>query len=591
MHMKIAVRIGIVLLFVGSAVFLYKQQHEYILNKILVEKLKKEVSMGKPSREGGAASFDRLRMSQEGVRVNEVPHCSGAGASCVQGESVQMTGRAVAHRWSDLQPLVKDTVVQVFSQIAEFNWLEPYKTPNQGGGSGSGFFINDEGYLITNWHVVDQACAVSIQIPSLGKRRLDVDVIGVNPDRDLALLRLQPDDLKVVRDILGKVPYLDLGNSDDVARSDEIMTLGYPLGQQSLKSTTGVVSGREHIGGSYMIQISAPINPGNSGGPSINQCAQVVGVNSSGFRAADAQNVNYIIPSNEVKLFLKQIEQLPAEQLPTDGSGDTERKIKFLRKPFLGVFFNNGTDSLTNFLGNPQPGGLYVVQTYKGSPLEKAGVQSGDMIYEIDGHRIDSFGEMNVPWSEDKISIIDYISRVMLGDQVEVVVYRKGERLRLKFIFQISELAPIRMMFPGYEPIDYEIFGGMVVMPLALNHLPALVQVAPEIARYAEFKNQMDPALVIAHVLPDSVAFTARSIGQGAVLDEVNGVQVTTLGELRTALQKSRKTGFVTLRTKEKVFTVLPFDKMITDEGKLAKRFHYSITPLMRDLCEKQKTS
>jgi len=73
---------------------------------------------------------------------------------------------------------------------------------------------------------------------------------------------------------------------------------------------------------------------------------------------------------------------------------------------------------LTEFLNNPHPGGCYVVEVVKGSPLQKAGVESGDMIYEINGYRIDVFGEMCVKWSEDKISLIEYVSRLSVGEQL-----------------------------------------------------------------------------------------------------------------------------------------------------------------------------
>ncbi len=89
--------------------------------------------------------------------------------------------------WSVLQATLKDTVVQVFAAIAEFNLLEPYKTPSQNEVSGSGFFIDDLGHIITNAHVVEQAKLVGIQIPSTGKRRFYVDIIGISPERRLVL--------------------------------------------------------------------------------------------------------------------------------------------------------------------------------------------------------------------------------------------------------------------------------------------------------------------------------------------------------------------------------------------------------------------
>ena len=478
--------------------------------------------------------------------------------------------------WSDLQVLTKDTVVQIFTQGAQFNWLEPYKAPNQFQVSGSGFFVNADGSIITNAHVVSEAKSVSIQIPSLGKRRYDVDVIGVSPERDLALLKLrQPDHDRILKE-LGKMPVLNLGDSDKVHRADEIMALGYPLGQQSLKSTTGVVSGREHIGGDYMIQISAPINPGSSGGPSLSLHGDVIGVNRAGIM--EAQNVGYIIPSNEVKLFLRQLEQVPVIN-----------SIKFLRRPFLGVLFNNATEYLTSFLGNPPPGGLYVVETYKGSPLHKAGILPGDMIYEIDGHVIDVFGEMNVPWSEDKISIVDYVSRLMLGDKVNLVIYRSGTRKEISFAFSQVELAPIRGIYAGYEKIDYEILGGMVVMPLALNHLPLLLQNAPELVHYMEFKNQMEPALIVPHVLPDSFALRSRTLVRGAIIQEINGEKVKTLDEFRKAVKKSTDSGFLTVKTSENVFTVFPFQELLAEEQKLAQNYFYQLSPFVRELLETNK--
>ena len=283
-----------------------------------------------------------------------------------------------AQLWRPIQERVVDTVVQIFSQVAEVDLLQPYKTPTQGTASGSGFFINGDGDLITNAHVLDQASAVWIQIPSLGKRILDVEVVGVSPERDIALLRLTPESKEIIVKELEKIPFLAFGDSDVVRRSDEVMALGYPLGQQSLKSTTGVVSGHEN----RWMQTSAPLNPGNSGGPLLNSQGFVVGVNSAGIR--EAQNVGYAIPGNEVQTILPDL-----------------YKVKLLREPFLGIVFNNATDALTNYLGNPAPGGAYVVEVVKGSTLDKAGIQRGDMIYKINNHNLDIFGEMRVPWSED----------------------------------------------------------------------------------------------------------------------------------------------------------------------------------------------
>lgn len=464
--------------------------------------------------------------------------------------------------WSSLQSKVKDTVVQIFAQKAVQDLLQPFKTPAQYQSTGSGFFINEVGEIITNAHVIDQAKSVWIQVPSLGKRQIDVDIVGISPDRDLALLRIKPDELESFKKDLNGIKFLHLGNSDLVHRADEVMTLGYPLGQQGLKSTAGVVSGREQ----HLIQIDAAINPGNSGGPSVNLKGEVIGINT--MYAPDAQNVGYLIPINELRVVL-----------------DDLRTHKLLKRPYLGILFNNGSDSLTQFLGNPLPGGVYVVEVYKDSPLHKAGIQKRDMIYEINGHKLDIYGELL--WNEDRISIIDYVAQLKLGQEISLVVYRQGKRIDLSFIFDQSQPLPIHKIYPGYEPLDYEVVAGMVVQPLTTNHLPLLVNIAPGLTRYAEMKHQMEPVLIITHIFPDSQAQRCRSLMPGAIISEVNGIKITTLDSLRTALFKSIETGLVTIETTDSVFVVLPFKKVVQEDQRLAKDYFFPLTPGVKALVDK----
>jgi S1-C subfamily serine protease len=217
--------------------------------------------------------------------------------------------------------------------------------------------------------------------------------------------------------------------------------------------------------------------------------------------------------------------------------------------------------------------------------LHKAGVQKRDMIYEINGHKIDFYGELL--WNEDKISIVDYVSQLKLGQEVDLTVYRSGERKELKFIFDQAEFLPIHKIYPGYEDIDYEVFAGMVVQPLTTNHLPLLVNIAPGLTRYAEMKYQMEPALIITHIFPDSQAQRSRSIMPGGILNEVNGIRVKTLDELRKALFKSFETNVVTIETTDSIFVVVPFKKIIEDEKRLSKDYFYPMTQGVKALVEK----
>lgn len=474
----------------------------------------------------------------------------------------QDTAHVFKSYWRPVQEKIRDTVVQIFSQVAEFDWLQPYRTPNQYGTRGSGFFINDQGYIITNAHVVDQALGVWIQVPSLGRRLIDVRIVSICPERDLALLCVTDEDLKYVMQQLGNIPYLQLGNSDTIYRADEVLALGYPLGHESLKSTSGVISGREQ----NYIQTSAPINPGNSGGPLINTAGEVIGINSAGI--VEAQNVGYAIPVNDLKIVLPDL-----------------YKVNLLRKPFLGILSVNATESLTSFLGNPLPGGCYVVDVVKNSPLSKAGVQAGDMIYAMNGNRLDVYGEMKMPWSEDKVSISDYVSRLAIGQDVSLIVYRAGERKEIVVKFDHSEVLPIRKIYPGYENINYEIFGGMVVMELTINHVKALVSQAPGLARYTELKNQAEPVLVVTHIFPTSQLFRSRTLSAGVTLIEINGIPVKTLSDFRAAAGKGLGSNYFTIkafdnlsRASDNLLVVLPFDKVLQEEMQLAQHYHYPIS-------------
>ncbi len=503
----------------------------------------------------------------------------------VQQQAMKQSARAQVdttpvkkQRWSDLQSKFKNAVLQIFTQSTEFNWLEPYKTPAQKEATGSGFFINDTGDIITNGHVINQAVYVTAQIPSVGKRRFELEVIGVSPERDLALLHMPEKEQAMLKKMLGvsTLPYLTIGDSDAIRRGDKLMALGFPLGQQGLKSTTGVVSGREHIPmKGYFIQISAAINPGNSGGPSLDSGGRVIGVNSVGIPSA--QNVGYIIPSNEVLLFLDQL-----------GTVKEGTKPKLLRRPFLGVFFNRfANDNLRAFLKNPEPGGLYVVDVYKGGPFDKTGIKAGDMLYSIDSYPLDLSGEMTVPWNkEDRISIVDYVARLKLGHTIKLEYYRNGKLHKTSLPLELTD-SPIRMMYPGFENVEYEVLGVFVFMPLTLNDVVLISQYVPQLIQYADPKKEVKPALLVTHVMVNSPASKMRSIKAGALLSEINGQEVHTLEEFRAAVLKSAKTGHLTIKTTDNQFGVIPVKELLASEQWLSETNRYPVSEVFKEL-EKQ---
>lgn len=480
-------------------------------------------------------------------------------------ENPQMLLQDSGDGWLQLQDAAENSVVQVIAQIAKYNWLEPYKVQEQGENRGTGFFIDKEGYIITNAHVVDEATKVWVHLPSLGRRSIFVDIVSLCPDRDLALLRVQKEELEFLRSAIGEIRPLPFGDSDLIQRTERVLVLGYPLGQHRMKSSTGVISGRESGEGRSLIQITAPINPGNSGGPLLNARGEIIGIAIS--MVFLAQNIGYAIPINELKIVL-----------------DDLYATRFVRRESLGARFNFATDDAARLLGNPLPVGFYVNKIFKNSLMERAGVVEGDMIYEFNGFRLDGYGDTTAPWSYEKIAVNDLVARLKIGDPVHLVIYRTGKRLDLHFNFDQSPPYPVRYMYPGYEAVEYEIIGGMVVMQLADNHLFPLLTSVPYLISYARTENKVDPVLVVTHIIPGSLAQQIHNLVPGFILKEVNGKAVGTMEQFRSAVRESVKSQFLTLKTADCIFSVLPFAQVLKDEHQLSKDFAYPISPFVQEL-------
>lgn len=483
--------------------------------------------------------------------------------------------RVVHHNWQDVEKMAHDAVVQVFSIVAVFDWCEPYKTPEQKGVSGSGFFIaiDDTIFIVTNAHVIDQAVALWISIPSLGKIPLRVTVKSIAFDDDLALLELDPMTQAQIRTALGgDIPYLILGDSDAIICTDEALALGYPLGQRSLKSTLGIISG--YYG--HRIQIDTPINPGNSGGPLFNSKGEVIGINSSQMK--NAQNVNYAIPSNILKIRLVDM-----------------CNNKLVHAPWLGLVTIYGSNELAQYLGNPLPSGCFICDVKNNSVAQKAGLKQNDMIYEINGYPVDMYGDMTVSWRKDKISLHDYIVYLQLGQQVTFFVYRNGMPLELTTLLDNAyfENAAIQTKYPWYQEVDYEVFAGMVIMELTLNHIKLLGEEIPGLQLYGTLLHQSERRLIITNIFPNS-NIAQQNITIGSTINEINGEHVDTLNDFRNALYKSLETQLFTIQTTDEarymtdnVFTVLSLSEICEELNRLADLYHYSLSETVIDIVKK----
>lgn len=483
----------------------------------------------------------------------------------VLGEPALPSDNNASRNYARLVQHTRNAIVQVFAERQEFNWLEPYRSPRNEVARGSGFFIDENAYLLTNFHVVGDSIRVQIQNSALGKERYTCRVVGVCPERDLALLQVDEEGRKKIVELLGEIKFLPLGDSDSLSRGSELMALGFPLGQENLKGTQGIISGWEELplgnrGGSLScLQITNAINPGNSGGPSVNLQGEVVGINFAGI--GEAQNVGYVLPINELK---SAIHDLHTNRL--------------LRKPRLNCMLHSSCTALTQYLKNPERGGYYLAKVFKHSLAERIGLQEGDVLYEINGYLIDSFGDTVVPWREDRVSCISILNRLEVDEEVSLVLYRQGQRKELTFSFKDENYLPaIRVLYPGYEQIDYELFGGMVVMELSLNLVMILCEQAPLMAKYLYPENQDESVLVVTHVQPSSPVANLRGVlAAGSVLDKVNGCSVKNLAELRHELNNSLAHEFITFKTSSCGMAALSIADVLKNELKLAKAFRYS---------------
>ena len=267
---------------------------------------------------------------------------------------------------------------------------------------GSGFIIDEDGFILTNNHVVERADEITVKLADGGS--FIAKVIGRDPKTDLALIRIETDHT---------LKPLPMGDSDKLEVGDWVVAMGNPFGLDNTV-TAGIVSAKyRHIGaGPYenFIQTDASINPGNSGGPLLSTDGEVIGINTAIFsRTGGSIGIGFAIPINMAKQILSQLKQ-----------------GKVIRG-WLGVMIQKITPDLKNKLALKDVKGALVADVTSGGPAEKAGIQRGDVIVSFDHKKIDEMKEL--PY---------IVASTPIGKTVPVVVIRKGHDQTLEV--KIGEL-------------------------------------------------------------------------------------------------------------------------------------------------------
>ena len=291
-----------------------------------------------------------------------------------------------------------NSVVIVYSQVSYY----AYGKETSGTSTGSGFIISEDGYVLTNYHVIEGA--KSVTVVTHGGDQLSAAIIGSDAANDVALLKVE-----------GKgMPAVTLGSSEELSVGDQVAAIGNPLGELTSTMTVGYISGKERAVTSdnttiHMIQTDAAINSGNSGGPLFNMKGEVIGITTAKYSGqsssgASIEGIGFAIPIDDVM----------------DVIGDL-LEFGYVKTAYMGITVVNMDPSVAATYNLPV--GVYIQSVEADGPAAKAGLQAEDIIIELDGTAIENHSDL---------------SRVLRnrepGDAVGVTVFRGGKKLNLTIV-------------------------------------------------------------------------------------------------------------------------------------------------------------
>jgi len=480
--------------------------------------------------------------------------------------------------WAEVFASTKDKVVQIFSYGRAFDWTQPYKQGDLEGCSGTGFLVSAYGDIYTNFHVVNGAELIFIQMPQLGKERFAVQFIGGSPQFDCAHLKINAPDLERMKALLAvkELDYLHLGDSDNLQQGQEVMLLGYPMGEENVKGAHGIISGHEQTDWGECMSTTTPSNPGNSGGPYMDKNGDVIGICVGGW--VYAQGINYLLPITRLKVILDEL-----------------RDGKVVDMPFWGLHIASTTPATLQFLGNHADAGVYVSAVAKDSLASKAGIEQGDIIAQINGWPVDRFGYMTVPWTKYKVALSDGLARIKTGSEATFVIYRGGKKVTCSAIVTLDTPLKIRKYYPPFHQTPpYIVFGGMVIMELTQNHMEMIGELADQLIRRKKYieafrffneAHKYASKLFITHIFPESELGKNRVFQiPDRLISKVNGIEVSTICEFEQAVCAHAKSGHITVQTEQGSIVALPIADVLKQDPVFAEKYQYDLPELVMRL-------
>ncbi|MFH1461792.1 MAG: trypsin-like peptidase domain-containing protein [bacterium] len=461
--------------------------------------------------------------------------------------------------WVNIEEKSIKSVVKVINYYNKFNWLKPYKSFDDEIFYGTGFFINNSGHILTNYHVIEDASEVKINIPSISNKLLKVTIVSIYPELDIALLKLANSGKIFLTKKLNKIEYLKLGNSDKIKSGEPVITLGYPLNSTNLISTSGII-GTPKIGTD--IQFSAPISRGNSGGPLINLKGEVIGINTR--INGNGQNTNFAIQINTAKKNLNYLKKQNVLNLANSG--------------FETILVH---DDFIKYFEYPIEGGCFIHKVHDEGLAKKIGIKKGYLITEINGNKIDKACNVWIKGFDHPINLFDYTKGLEFGQNVNLVAYKRNKKKIINFKLEPEEDNKIHRVYTeiNNEKIDYEIFGGLVLMNLTLNHVDLLSQNINDLNKYYYPENQQEPAVIITNVFQNSPA-SKRYMYPGLVINTINEIEIKTLEDLKEVFENINIDSNLRILTKDNCFFIMPVKKILKHENNLFLKYKYNKSKL-----------
>lgn len=296
-----------------------------------------------------------------------------------------------------------DAAREVRKTVVNIQAMEPRSPRDWWGGNlsastGSGVIISDNGYIVTNNHVIDKA--VEIKVTLNDKREFTAKMIGVDPTTDMALLKINARNL----------PSVKIGNSDRLEVGEWVLAVGNPFNLESTV-TAGIVSAKARnidiLNNAYsiesFIQTDAVVNPGNSGGALVNTEGELVGINTAIItKTGSYEGYSFAVPAN---LMVKVTDDL--------------KEFGVVQRGFLGVGIRNVDETTAKVLNLDGRNGVMINEVYAGSGAAEAGLKMGDVILEVDNKRTNSIPEL-----------LEYVARKRPGNSVELLIARKSGKTR-----------------------------------------------------------------------------------------------------------------------------------------------------------------